>query len=103
MKRKLLLGFASLTLAACAGGFAPSQKTLNERLVQAAQTGQNQEVMALIKAGADLEGHDAEGFTPYLAAASTGQLSTMKLLKGMGAKTTVDEKFEDTRFIAQLH
>ncbi len=102
MKRKLIIGLASLSLIACAGMQNSPQTSLNRQLVRAAEAGHTQEVIALLKAGADIESHDAEGFTPYLAASSKGHLETMRLLKGLGAKTMVDEKYLDSRFVAKV-
>jgi ankyrin repeat protein len=99
MIRKLALGFASLSLIACAA--TGSKSSLNSKLVLAAEQGRTQEVIALLKAGADLEARDAEGFTPYLAASSNGHLETMSLLKDLGARTMVDDRFMDAHFLAQ--
>lgn len=100
MVRNLLLGFSISSLIACAG-MSSSPDAMNRRLIKAAEEGRTDEVISMIKAGANIEAHDAEGFTPYLAAASKGRFETMKLLKGLGAKTMVDEKFIDGRFVAQ--
>ena len=97
--RNIIAGCMTVLLISCAstGGIT----SLNKRLVRAAEGGNTGEVVALLKAGADIEARDSEGFTPYLAAASHGHFETMKLLRGLGAKTMVDEKFEDGRFVVK--
>jgi hypothetical protein len=101
MLRKLAIGLVGASLMACAGMPGNSKSSLNHKLVRAAEQGRTQEVIALLKAGADLEARDAEGFTPYLAASSNGHLETMNLLKGLGAKIMVDDKFLDAGYLAQ--
>ena len=102
MKRKIIMGLASLALFACSSMQSSPNASLNRKLIRAAEEGRTEEVIALLKAGADIEAHDDEGFTPYLAASSKGHLGTMRLLRGLGAKTMVDEKYLDSRFVAKI-
>jgi len=102
MLRQLIAGIATFAFFACAS-VDNHQQSLNRQLVLAAEKGRTQEVIELLRAGADIEGCDAEGFTPYLAASSNGQFETMRLLKGLGAKTMVDDKFQDSRFVVKSH
>jgi len=75
----------SLSLMACAP--TRSMPNRNLQLIRAAEKGQTREVYRLIEAGADVNGRDAEGWTPYMAASSMGQLDAMRVLVAFGAKT----------------
>ena len=81
----LLLATFSL-LAACS---ANHQASNNELLIRAAENGKVRDMVELIKAGADINAENGEGWTPYLAASSTGQIGAMSLLRGLGARTDV--------------
>jgi ankyrin repeat protein len=102
-RNTLLIGLALLatSLIAC----APSRpnNARNLALIHAAEKGETAEVYRLIEAGADVNGRDQEGWTPYLAASSMGQLNTMRILVAFGAKTVPpDLKDENSahRFLA---
>ncbi len=69
----------------------------NQLLIRAAERGETKEVIRLMEAGADINAKDKEGWTPYLAASSNGQLQAMKILKAAGAKTSAPD-FEPSRF-----
>lgn len=86
-----LLVIVGLLLAGCAGGLPGSQRDLDLRLIRAAEAGRIEEMKRLIRAGADIDASDAEGWTPYLAASSMGRFEAMKILKSLGARTTVYE------------
>jgi ankyrin repeat protein len=92
MKGKILtLGYSLLavSLIACAPTRSSSNKDL--ALIRAAEKGQTKEVYRLIEAGADVNAHDPEGWTPYLAASSMGHLDAMRVLRAFGAKTAAPE------------
>jgi ankyrin repeat protein len=84
MKIASLLCLLGSLLSACA--MLP-QSAKDRMLVRAAEHGQVSEMQELIKSGADINGHDAEGWTPYLAASTKGQFAAMRLLRGLGART----------------
>ena len=90
MKGKLLtLGYSMLALSfiAC----APTKTNRDMALIRAAEKGQTKAVYQLIKDGADVNAHDPEGWTPYLAASSMGHLDAMRVLRAFGAKTAAPE------------
>ena len=92
MKGKiLLLGYSvlALSLIACAPTRSKSNRDL--ALIRAAEKGQTKQVYQLIQEGADVNAHDPEGWTPYLAASSMGHLEAMKVLRAFGAKTSAPE------------
>jgi ankyrin repeat protein len=98
---RLGLALAVTSLIAC----APSRpgNSRNLALIRAAEKGQTKEVYRLIEAGADVNGRDAEGWTPYLAASSMGQLNTMRILVAFGAKTVPPDVINEDaahRFLA---
>lgn len=86
----VILLAAMALLVGCAT--TPRHSTnVNERLIRAAEQGKTQVMLTLIRAGADINAQDAEGWTPYLAASSNGHFEAMRLLKGLGARTDVPE------------
>lgn len=91
LARAWALACSGLLLAACAGGKPVTQRELDLALVRAAEAGDIVEVKRLLRAGADIDAADPEGWTPYLAASSNGRLETMRLLKALGARTHVIE------------
>jgi ankyrin repeat protein len=91
--KNISLGFsllASMFLLACSAS-APHAPSRDIALIRAAERGQTKEMFKLIKAGADINAQDAEGWTPYLAASSMGQLEAMRMLRAFGAKTAAPE------------
>ncbi len=60
---------------------------LSQDLIEASRRGDAARVDRLIRAGADINAVDAEGWTPYLAAAAEGNWQVMKLLRKQGCKT----------------
>lgn len=86
----LVLIAMSLLTIGCAGTRSP-QNDMDMRLIRAAEAGQTEEVKRLIRAGADINATDPDGWTPYLAASSMGRLEAMRILKALGARTWVDE------------
>ncbi len=81
------LGLLLLSLSMMACSSTRSMSNRNFQLIRAAEKGQTKEVYRLIEAGADVNGRDAEGWTPYMAASSMGQLDAMRVLVAFGAKT----------------
>jgi ankyrin repeat protein len=86
---KAVLGLLlCLAFVNCAGSHAVGQRDIDMRLIRACETGRTSEVKMLIRQGADINATNADGWTPYLAASSNGQLDAMRVLKSLGAKTT---------------
>jgi ankyrin repeat protein len=56
-------------------------------LIKAAERGQTEQIYRLLEAGANVNARDKDGWTPYLAASSMGQLEAMRVLRAFGAKT----------------
>ena len=97
MQGKILkIGLAILAFSLIASAPSrPATSSRNTALIRAAERGQTQEVYRLLQAGADVNAHDADGWTPYLAASSMGQLSTMRVLISFGAKTIPNDLVTD--------
>jgi len=93
-----------LALAMSACGSSRSSHSRDMQLIRAAEKGRTHEVDRLIKAGADVNARDKEGWTPYLAASSMGHLDAMRILRASGAKTIppemVPEKYAHRRFLS---
>lgn len=56
-------------------------------LIKAAERGQTDQIYRLLQAGANVNAKDKDGWTPYLAASSMGQLEAMRVLRAFGART----------------
>jgi len=63
----------------------PSPERRQELLSDAAKLGRVDLIPALIQAGADVNGHDARGFTPLILAAYNKQAEALELLIASGA------------------
>lgn len=63
----------------------PSPERIQELLFDAARIGRDDVIPALLRAGADIEGQDARGYTALVLASYNGQLSTTGLLLDEGA------------------
>jgi ankyrin repeat protein len=74
-----------LLCVGCASG--PDKARLSQDLIIASRRGDAKRVGRLIRAGADLNAVDLEGWTPYLAASVEGNWKVMKMLKDSGCKT----------------
>jgi hypothetical protein len=64
----------------------PSPERLQQLLFDAARTGRDDVVPALLQAGASIEAHDERGFTPLVLASYNGQETTTALLLERGAR-----------------
>lgn len=82
-----ILGYSLLALGMVACAPTRSKSSRDLALIRAAEKGETREVYRLIEAGADVNARDPEGWTPYLAASSMGQLDAMRVLLAFGAKT----------------
>ena len=89
--RILTLGYSVLALSLIACAPTRTQANRDMALIRAAEKGQTKQVYQLIQDGADVNAHDPEGWTPYLAASSMGHLDAMKVLVAFGAKTAAPE------------
>ncbi|MBW8889148.1 MAG: ankyrin repeat domain-containing protein [Fibrobacteres bacterium] len=74
-----------LTWMGCAT--SRTKDRLSQDLIEASRRGDATVVDQLIRAGADVNAVDAEGWTPYLAAAVEGNWKVMKMLQAKGCKT----------------
>jgi ankyrin repeat protein len=63
-----------------------SKEKLNADLLEAAKNGQTGKVLALIKAGADVNAKDIDGKTALMWAVANGHIETANLLRAAGAK-----------------
>ena len=81
---------ASMLMIACAPS-GPRLASRDAALIRAAEKGQTKEMFKLIQSGADINAQDQEGWTPYLAASTMGQLEAMRMLKAFGARTEAPE------------
>lgn len=89
--RTLSLGLPLVVAFLLVGCAATSGANQDLQLIRAAERGQTREMFRLIKAGADINAHDADGWTPYLAASSMGHFEAMRMLRAFGAKTEAPE------------
>lgn len=64
-------------------------------LIKAAEKGQTDQIYRLLSAGANVNAKDKDGWTPYLAASSMGQLEAMRVLRAFGARTEADVEVEN--------
>ena len=85
----LVVLFSLLTMACASTSAGGSSRDL--QLIRAAERGQTKEMFRLIKAGANINAQDAEGWTPYLAASSMGHFEAMRMLRAFGARTEAPE------------
>jgi ankyrin repeat protein len=75
----------ALFCTGCASG--PDRSRLGQDLIIASRRGDVKRVGRLLRAGADINAVDLEGWTPYLAASVEGNWQVMKLLQENGCKT----------------
>jgi ankyrin repeat protein len=83
-KAGMALALAMLC-AGCASG--PDRARLGQDLIIASRRGDAKRVGRLLRAGADINAVDLEGWTPYLAASVEGNWQVMKILQENGCKT----------------
>ena len=74
----------------------PELDMLNESLLYANWNGHLDELKRLIKAGADVNAKDADGFTVLMRAAKWGQTSVCKFLMNNGADPGIKDAFGKT-------
>ena len=73
-------------------------KALSEQLIRAAETGDIPTVQRLVRVGADINGRDAQGRTPVMAATqATG--SIVRALIQMGADINIRDNRMDNPFL----
>ena len=60
-------------------------QNLGSQLLKAASGGETEKVKALLKAGADVDAKDNDGWTPLMLAASRGHTDTVQALLDAGA------------------
>jgi ankyrin repeat protein len=80
------VSFAFLTLGLSGCSSTQAKSSRSQALIQASRKGDVHRVENLIRAGADINAVDAEGWTPYLAASSEGNWAVMKVLEKNGCK-----------------
>jgi ankyrin repeat protein len=85
------IGALLLSASLVAGCAASRGGNPDMQLIRAAEKGHTKEMYRLIKAGADINAIDPEGWTPYLAASSMGHYEAMRMLKAIGARTEAPE------------
>ena len=89
----LASGFA---LAISTLALVATPKTLNERLIEAARDGRVEEVMTLIRDGANADARDDSLATPLILAARTGQVEIVRTLLEAGANVNAKEGVNGT-------
>lgn len=80
----VLVTVLSFVVSACSSTQVKSSR--NQALIKASRKGDVAKVENLIRAGADINASDAEGWTPYLAASSEGNWAVMRVLEKNGCK-----------------
>jgi ankyrin repeat protein len=89
----LLCGLAASILSACSAAKPSGDRDL--ALIRAAERGQTDQIYRLLEAGANVNAKDKDGWTPYLAASSMGQLEAMRVLRAFGARTEAEVEVEN--------
>lgn len=78
----------------------PAEKqALTAQLIQAAEAGDTTKVLQLLEAGADLNGQDAQGRTPVMAATHGNQVATVQALIEAGADINLRDNRLDNPFL----
>lgn len=73
--------------------------TINEQLISAAEQGDTPTVMKLLSNGADINGRDARGRTPVMAATHGNRVTTVKALIQAGADINLRDNMLDNPFL----
>ena len=87
MPTKTLVGLACtllLSLASCT-------QDLNSQFMEAVENGETESIQALLKAGADVDLQNEEGWSAIIAMAMLGQTRTVQLLLDAGAEVNATE------------
>jgi len=71
-------------------------KDINEQMLEASTKGYVNEVMKLLKNGADVDTRNQENFTPLICASRYGRTETAELLIDKGADIEAETIYEDT-------
>jgi len=72
---------------------------MNERLIRAAEAGDTPTVMRLLSDGASINGQDARGRTPIMAATHGNRVATVKALIQAGADINLRDNMLDNPFL----
>ncbi len=89
----LVLCLTASVLTACSASKPHGDPDL--ALIKASERGQTDQIYRLLQAGANVNAKDKDGWTPYLAASSMGQLEAMRVLRAFGAKTEAEVETEN--------
>ncbi len=89
----LVLCLTASALTACSASKQHGDPDL--ALIKASERGQTDQIYRLLQAGANVNAKDKDGWTPYLAASSMGQLEAMRVLRAFGAKTEAEVETEN--------
>jgi len=90
----LVLCLAVMALTACSAT-KPPRTDADMALIKAAERGQTDQIYRLLQNGANVNAKDKDGWTPYLAASTMGQLEAMRVLRAFGAKTEAEVEVEN--------
>jgi ankyrin repeat protein len=95
MSAKILgvLCVAAMALTACSA--AKPHGDPDMALIKAAERGQTDQIYRLLQNGANVNAKDKDGWTPYLAASTMGQLEAMRVLRAFGARTEAEVEVEN--------
>ena len=89
----LVLCVTAMALTACSSARPHSDPDM--ALIKAAERGQTDQIYRLLQNGANVNAKDKDGWTPYLAASTMGQLDAMRVLRAFGAKTEAEVEVEN--------
>ena len=80
-------------------GTVTNVKALTEQLIRAAEAGDTPTVQRLLKEGADINGRDAQGRTPVMAATHDNRVETVRALIQAGADVNIRDNRLDNPFL----